>query len=154
MIKKFVVCFMVLMGFSFHVFAASGNDFSYQGIKLGDDYDAMVLKLGAPRSDMSRLLEDRLVTYYFYKDTRLGIDEVSKEIVDIRIADKAYTAENGIRLGATAHKIMKEYGKAVKEKVKGQVYYIYYNEDNPKEKLMLDVSPGYLEEIRITDLAD
>lgn len=154
MMKKFIVCFLFLMLFSSVVFAASGSDFSYQGLKLGDDYDTMIQKLGSPRTDISHLLEDRVVTYYFYKDTRLGIDEVSKKIVDIRIADKAYSAENGVKLGATAHKIMKEYGKVVKEKVKGQVYYIYYNEDNPKEKLMLDVSPGYLEEIRITDLAD
>lgn len=152
MIKQIVFICLSVMCVAFSAFAAQKEDFMYEGVGLGDDHEKMVEKLGTPRVDIDHIIGDKVVTYYFYQDSRVGIDPASGKIVDIRIADKKYTTANGIKLGATQHKMIKEYGKPVKEKISGHIYYIYHNELKPEERLMLDVGAGYLEEIRITNL--
>lgn len=152
MIKKVLLICLCAMGISLHAFAAEPEDFTYRGLKLGDDHQTMIDQLGEPRVDVDHIVGDQVVTYYIYRDTRIGIDMETKKIVDIRIADKDYTAENGVKLGATPHKLIKEYGKAKRERIGGRIFYIYHQVLKPEEKLMLEISEGFLAEIRITNL--
>lgn len=153
MLKKIlsitILCMMMMM----QVFAAEKVDFSYRGVEIGTSYEAMTSKIGQPRMDISHLTDTAVVTYYIYgenNDTRIGIDETTKSVVDIRISDKSYETEKGVKIGATLYKLNKVYGKGEKERIGGKVYYVY--QQNEKERLMLDISQGYLNEIRITVL--
>ncbi|WP_110955628.1 hypothetical protein [Anaerosinus massiliensis] len=154
--KKVWLTFLTWIVFTMTALAASPEDFSYQGINLGDHYDTMVEKLGQPRTDFEHRINDRAITYYFYKgnELRIGLDQGSNQIVDIRVRDKDYTTKHGVKIGATSHKILKEYGSATKQRMNGHIYYIYKNDPNDNERLFLDVSQGYLEEFRITSLID
>ncbi|WP_455577415.1 hypothetical protein [Anaerosinus sp.] len=153
MLKKILSITILCMILTIHGFAAEKIDFSYRGIELGGSYEEMVNKIGQPRMDISHLTDTAVVTYYIYgenNDTRIGIDEATKKVVDIRISDKTYESEKGVKIGATLYKLNKAYGKGEKERIGGKVYYIY--QQNEKDRLMLDISQGYLNEIRITTL--
>lgn len=150
--KRILLCLLLLLSFGGTALAAQAEDFSYQGLRLGDSHAQMLEKLREPRTDIDKVVGGKNITYYFYKDTRIGIDGKKDAIVDMRIGDKAYVAKNGVKLGATPHKILKEYGKCSREHVEGHIYYIYHNEEDPAQKLMFDISEGHLGEIRITDL--
>ncbi|MDF2563649.1 MAG: hypothetical protein K0Q53_44 [Massilibacillus sp.] len=156
MLRKIILCTMLAFAFAATVFAASPEDFTYKGIKLGDDYETMVAKIGQPRVNFDYIVKDNIVTYYFYKgnDMRIGIDRFTNKIVDFRVSDKEYVTDKGVRIGATSHKILKEYGLTNKEKINGHIYYIYKNPQDEKQQLLLDVSQGDLEEFRITTLAE
>lgn len=156
MLKKIILCIIVVFTFAATVLAAAPEDFTYKGIKLGDTYETMVAKIGQPRVNFDYIVKDNVVTYYFYKgnDMRIGIDQFTNKIVDIRVSDKEYITEKGVQIGATSHKILKEYGPANKEKINGHIYYIYKNPQDEKQQLLLDVSQGDLEEFRITTLAE
>lgn len=152
MVRRTLMIAFCAMLFSSLALAAKAEDFTYRGVALGDGYDQMAKALGAPGVDIDHMVGGRRMTYYIYRDVRIGVDAASGEIADIRIADKKYEALNGVKLGATPHKIIQEYGAAKKERIGGHTYYIYRNAAKPEERLMLDVSAGYLEEIRITRL--
>lgn len=143
----------VLMFFCLHTaaFAATGEDFAYKGLRIGSSKSEMQQKFGETKVDMDKLADGRWVTYYIFKHTRIGIDDETQAVVDIRSTDKSYDAKNGVKIGATNHKILKEYGQAVKEWIGGRQYYIYRYES---QRLMFDVSPGYLKEIRLTSLRE
>lgn len=156
MLKKIILTAIAFCAFAVSVFAASPEDFTYKGIKLGDPYETVAEKLGQPRVNFDYIVKDNIVTYYFYKgnDMRIGIDRFTNKVVDIRVSDKAYATEKGVKIGATPHKILKEYGPANKERINGHIYYIYKNPQDEKQQLLLDVSQGDLEEFRITTLAE
>ena len=140
---------LFLMCFTGNIFASSREDFCCKDIRLGDSHQMVIDKLGQPKVDIEKIVEDRMIVYYIYKDFKVGIDKAKDTVVDMRLNDRDYTIKNGVKLGATPHKILKEYGKTTRERKNGHMYYIYYNEN---QKLMFDISAGYLEEIRITSL--
>ena len=153
--KKICSSLLLMMLMAVSVFAAEKADFTYKGLQIGDTYEEMTQKIGTPRMDISHVTDNRVVTYYVYgeyNDTRIGIDEMTKKVVDMRIGDKKYTTEKDVKIGATPFKLNKVYGQGKKERIGGKVYYIYEGEDS--ERLMLDISQGYLAEIRITTLED
>lgn len=154
MIKKIVVCVAILVCMVSTAFAAEAIDFSYKGVDLGDNYDVMVEKLGEPIVDFTYVVNDQVVVYYMYHhhDVRVGMDVETGKIVDIRIGDKSYETDKGIKLGATPHKILKTYGKTERVKIGSHIYYVYHNEAKTTQCLYLEVDQGYLEEIRITNL--
>lgn len=147
--KKILLTVFMIACFGVSGFAAVAEDFIYHGVKLGDSKGEMTVQFGETKVDVDKFVANRWVTYYVFKNVRVGIDDETQKVVDIRSSEKSYTAKNGVKIGATNHKILKEYGKTTKEKVGGRQYYIYRNEN---QKLMFDVSAGYLEEIRLTVL--
>lgn len=154
MLKKILICLSLLLYFASGVFAAEAGDYRYKGLEIGNSYDQMVATLGRFRSEISHVEKERILTYYFYGEDRIGIDEETGTIVDIRIGDKSYEAGHGVKIGATLYKLHQAYGKGEKIKLKGKLYYVYPNETDPVQRMMLDVSDGSLQEIRITALAD
>lgn len=127
------------------------NTLDYHGVRLGDTRAQALEKLGKPRAEIERTVEGRRLLYYFYADDRVGVDLADGRVADIRIADLKFEAPGGVRLGATPHKIFKEYGKAEKTRESGQAYYVYRMADGAR--VLMDVSAGYLMEIRLTNLS-
>lgn len=132
--------------------AADLNALDYRGVRLGETREAALEKLGKPRAEIERTVAGRRLVYYFYADDRVGVDLADGRVADIRIADRKFEAPGGVKLGATAHKIFKEYGKTPKTRAGGQSYYVYRTADGAR--VLLDVSAGYLEEIRLTNLSE
>jgi hypothetical protein len=90
-----------------------------------------------------------------YKDdTKIGFDTIHNQVVDIQIGDKNYVDANGIKIGATPYKMQKVYGKSTRTMLGGKLFYIYVNEKDKQEKLLLQLDPdeGYLTGFRITNL--
>lgn len=131
--------------------AADLNALTYRGVRLGDSREAALERLGKPRAEIERTVDGRRMLYYFYADDRVGVDLADGRVADIRVVDRKFEAPGGVKIGATPHKIFKEYGKAQKTRENGQVYYLYRTADGAR--VLLDVSAGYLEEIRLTNLA-
>lgn len=152
MLKSIFICLSVLFWCVSSVYAAEAGDYQYKGLEIGDSYEQMVEKLGRYRSEISHLEEKNMLTYYFYGEDRIGIDRETEKIVDIRISDKSYEAGHGVKIGATLYKLHQVYGKGEKVKMKGKLYYVYPKLAEPGQRLMLDVSEGSLQEIRITVL--
>lgn len=149
--KKIIWAALLVICFQTAAFAAASEDFSYQGLRLGDSASDMQKIFGETKTTSEQLAAGHWVTYYIYKQARVGIDDETQAVVDIRSTDKSYDAKNGVKIGATNHKILKEYGKASKEWLGGRQYYIYRDGE---QRLMFDVSPGYLREIRLTSLSE
>ena len=156
MLKKIIVLVCLLLTLSGTVLAVKNDaSFSYKGIKLGDDYQSMTDKIGKPRFDLSKLIAGTMVTYYMYKDdTKIGFDTIHNQVVDIQIGDKNYVDVNGIKIGATPYKMQNVYGKSTRTMLGGKLFYIYVNEKDKQEKLLLQLDPdeGYLTGFRITNL--
>ncbi|MBB5335016.1 hypothetical protein [Pectinatus brassicae] len=129
--------------------------FSCKGLKLGDDYQAMVKSFGTPWYNDDRLVYGRAVTYYIYHDkTQIGIAKKTGKIVDIRLVDKDYSINKNIRWGATPYKMQSVFGKAEREFVDGNSYFIYSLKTDAKKRLLLqlDSMEDYLIGIRFTSL--
>ena len=132
--------------------AADLGALTYHGVRLGDAREAVLEQLGKPRAEIERTLDGKQMLYYFYADDRVGLDLADGRVADIRIVDRKFEAPGGVKLGATTYKIFKEYGKAEKVRESGQFYYVYRTADGAR--VLLDVSAGHLEEIRLTNLAE
>ena len=121
-------------------YAPTAQEFSYNGLALGDDYQ-------------QDYLWGNKVTYYVYKnENKIGINTDTGKIVDIIIVDDTYNSGDELKDGTTSFKIEKLFGKAERQFINGEVCYAYKNDSN--ERLLLQVEPTdrYLESFRITSL--
>ena len=134
-------------------YAPTAQEFSYNGLALGDDYAKMIERFGTPRYDQQDYLWGNKVTYYVYKnENKIGINTDTGKIVDIIIVDDTYNSGDELKDGTTSFKIEKLFGKAERQFINGEVCYAYKNDSN--ERLLLQVEPTdrYLESFRITSL--
>lgn len=127
-------------------------DFTYKNLRIGMSYDEMVKIMGESQIKLMVFRDEDAVDEYVYKDIRIDFDVNSQKIILISIKDKKYENNKGVKIGATLFKLNKEYGAAQKEIIGGKKYYIYSNSQNNAEKLIFDVTYGYVEKIIITDL--
>ncbi len=152
MTKRFLLPALFWCCFAATALAFPAEQMSYNGLELGDSYATLEKICGEPVVDVRRVEAGRLLVYYMYKhnDVAVGIDPEKGEVADIIIRDKAYTMENGIRLGATMHKIIKECGAGgVKARAGGFTYYVYRDEASGKA-IYFEIGQGHLEEIRLS----
>jgi len=156
MLKKIGIClFLCLSVLSVVLAAPKAEDFSCQGLYLGDTYEKMTEQFGKPRYQQQKLVQGIMVTYYVYKDDlQIGLDDREKKVVDIQIKNKDYAIRDGIKIGATPYKIQQVYGKNEKKFIAGKAYYIYSRAEKPGERLVLEVeaTEGYLQSFRLTSL--
>jgi hypothetical protein len=149
MIKKIIIA--ACLFFALAAPAHAAEKIEYEGVKLGDTYAAMEEKLGESIVDTTHHAGGKKVVYYMYKhnDVAVGIDAASGKVCDIIISDKDYVLGNGIRFGATPHKILKEYGACAKRRINKLTYYVYEAEEG---KIYFEVNEGYLTKLRFTSL--
>ncbi len=131
------------------------EDFAYKGLALGETKDAMVEKLGEPDFDTDIVVLDQTVKCYVYSsELKICTDPRNDKVVAILCKDKNYKAREDVCYGSTRAKLKQVYGKGDKEKRDGEIYWVYRNPDDERQKLMLSMETTnfYVESFLITSL--
>lgn len=161
--KRIVMCVLVLCMCMLSVTALAAKktgslqpeDFAYKGVALGDDAASLTEKLGEADFDTDIVVLDQTVKAYIYgSDLKIAVDPRNNKVVAIHCKDKDYKAREGVTYGSTRAKLLQVYGKGDKLKRDGEIYYVYRNPEDEKQKLMLSLETTnyYVESFLITSL--
>lgn len=161
--KRIVMCVLVLCMCMLSATALAAKktgslqpeDFAYKGVALGDDAASLTEKLGEADFDTDIVVLDQTVKAYIYgSDLKIAVDPRNNKVVAILCKDKDYKARNGVTYGSTRAKLLQVYGKGDKLKRDGEIYYVYRNPEDEKQKLMLSLETTnyYVESFLITSL--
>lgn len=161
--KRIVMCVLVLCMCMLSATALAAKktgslqpeDFAYKGVALGDNAASLTEKLGEADFDTDIVVLDQTVKAYIYgSDLKIAVDPRNNKVVAILCKDKDYKARDGVTYGSTRAKLMQVYGKGDKLKRDGDIYYVYRNPEDEKQKLMLslDTVNYYVESFLITSL--
>lgn len=139
----------VSMGFT----AITQDDFEVKGINLlTSTYDDVIAKLGKP-SKQKVDEEGEKLTYLTYGGMHIWTAGDGK-ISYMRIDGNDYQTKRGVRVGGTAYKVVKEYGEPQKQIIRGHSYYIYKLDPLDKNRLIFDMSEGYVSQVIFTRMLD
>lgn len=161
--KRIVMCVLVLCMCMLSVTALAAKktgslqpeDFAYKGVALGDDAASLTEKLGEADFDTDIVVLDQTVKAYIYgSDLKIAVDPRNNKVVAILCKDKDYKARDGVTYGSTRAKLLQVYGKGDKLKRDGEIYYVYRNPEDEKQKLMLSLETTnyYVESFLLTSL--
>lgn len=161
--KRIVMCVLVLCMCMLSATALAAKktgslqpeDFAYKGVALGDNVASLTEKLGEADFDTDIVVLDQTVKAYIYgSDLKIAVDPRNNKVVAILCKDKDYKAREGVTYGSTRAKLLQVYGKGDKLKRDGDIYYVYRNPEDEKQKLMLslDTVNYYVESFLITSL--
>lgn len=161
--KRIVMCVLVLCMCMLSATALAAKktgslqpeDFAYKGVALGDDAAFLTEKLGEADFDTDIVVLDQTVKAYIYgSDLKIAVDPRNNKVVAILCKDKDYKARDGVTYGSTRAKLLQVYGKGDKLKRDGEIYYVYRNPEDEKQKLMLSLETTnyYVESFLITSL--
>lgn len=161
--KRIVMCVLVLCMCMLSAIALAAKktgslqpeDFAYKGVALGDDAASLTEKLGEADFDTDIVVLDQTVKAYIYgSDLKIAVDPRNNKVVAILCKDKDYKARDGVTYGSTRAKLLQVYGKGDKLKRDGEIYYVYRNPEDEKQKLMLSLETTnyYVESFLITSL--
>ncbi len=161
--KRIVMCVLVLCMCMLSATALAAKktgslqpeDFAYKGVALGDDAAFLTEKLGEADFDTDIVVLDQTVKAYIYgSDLKIAVDPRNNKVVAILCKDKDYKARDGVTYGSTRAKLLQVYGKGDKLKRDGEIYYVYRNPEDEKQKLMLSLETVnyYVESFLITSL--
>lgn len=161
--KRIVMCVLVLCMCMLSATALAAKktgslqpeDFAYKGVALGDDAASLTEKLGEADFDTDIVVLDQTVKAYIYgSDLKIAVDPRNNKVVAIICKDKDYKARDGVTYGSTRAKLLQVYGKGDKLKRDGEIYYVYRNPEDEKQKLMLSLETTnyYVESFLITSL--
>lgn len=161
--KRIVMCVLVLCMCMLSAAALAAKktgslqpeDFAYKGVALGDDAASLTEKLGEADFDTDIVVLDQTVKAYIYgSDLKIAVDPRNNKVVAILCKDKDYKARDGVTYGSTRAKLLQVYGKGDKLKLDGEIYYVYRNPEDEKQKLMLSLETTnyYVESFLITSL--
>ena len=161
--KRIVMCVLVLCMCMLSATALAAKktgslqpeDFAYKGVALGDDAASLTEKLGEADFDTDIVVLDQTVKAYIYgSDLKIAVDPRNNKVVAILCKDKDYKAREGVTYGSTRAKLLQVYGKGDKLKRDGDIYYVYRNPEDEKQKLMLSLETTnyYVESFLITSL--
>lgn len=161
--KRIVMCVLVLCMCMLSATALAAKktgslqpeDFAYKGVALGDNAASLTEKLGEADFDTDIVVLDQTVKAYIYgSDLKIAVDPRNNKVVAILCKDKDYKAREGVTYGSTRAKLLQVYGKGDKLKRDGDIYYVYRNPEDEKQKLMLslDTVNYYVESFLITSL--
>jgi len=130
------------------------EDFSYQGITLGDTKQKLYEKWGEPSFDKIRSVWGIQVQFCTYEDVVVGISAASGKVVDISLTGDRYRLRKNIRYGATSSYIFRTFGKTAARLLDDDTCYVY---DHPEYKhlhLVVAVDPEKkaLRSVRMTML--
>ena len=64
----------------------------------------------------------------------MGVSVSTGKVVDIVIEDHDYAARDGVRYGATPHRIASVYGRKDREQIGGLTWNVYANPEKPGQK--------------------
>lgn len=161
--KRIVMCVLVLCMCMLSATALAAKktgslqpeDFAYKGVALGDNVTSLAEKLGEADFDTDIVVLDQTVKAYIYGSyLKIAVDPRNNKVVAILCKDKDYKARDGVTYGSTRAKLLQVYGKGDKLKRDGEIYYVYRNPEDEKQKLMLSLETTnyYVESFLITSL--
>lgn len=161
--KRIVMCVLVLCMCMLSATALAAKktgslqpeDFAYKGVAMGDNAASLTEKLGEADFDTDIVVLDQTVKAYIYgSDLKIAVDPRNNKVVAILCKDKDYKARDGVTYGSTRAKLLQVYGKGDKLKRDGEIYYVYRNPEDEKQKLMLSLETTnyYVESFLITSL--
>lgn len=132
----------------------SAEDFSYQGLALGDAEENVFKCFGEPLFDREISVYGIGVREHEYKEMVVGVAMASGRVVDIRLSGKNYALREGVKRGATSYWLQKVYGKTARTWLEGVPYLIYTRTDAKYERLLLalDSTDWHLTDVRLTAL--
>lgn len=125
-------------------------DFVLGGINAAtDDLATALEKGGRLRVDYEK--DDYIppVHLWVFEDIKLYTDIYTDKILLLTTEEDNIKTARGVRIGATKHKVIKEYGTPKKEVGNGMICFVYRMGEN---RLIFDVTPGYVEAIMINRL--
>ena len=129
------------------------DDFTINGVNLlTSNYDDVITKLGKPSKQKSDEQGEKL-TYLTYGGLHIwtaGDGQISY----MRIDGSDYQTKRGVKVGGTPYKVVKEYGQPLKQTIHGHSYYIYKVDVQAKDRLIFDMSEGYVSQIIFTRVVD
>ena len=159
LVRKLSGCMLLcLLLLSTTVMAAGkviDEDFSCQGVMLGDKESVLQSKWGDPMYDKIAIKQGVKVRTYVYQDrSEASVAVATGRVVDFTVDSEKYIARNNVRQGATKFWLEKTYGKKQRQFLDGAYYLIYERENHPHQHLLLKIDPedGHLLELRITNL--
>ena len=131
------------------------TDFAYRGVALGDTEARLLAVYGEPLFD--KIVQKQGMTlkvYTFRGHIDVGVSMRTKRVVDFATGGDAFTARDGIKKGATKHKIWTTYGKVGRRFLDGKLAYVYTRPDHPHDHLVLflDAETESLQSVRLTSL--
>ncbi|MBQ1614636.1 MAG: hypothetical protein II089_08340 [Selenomonas sp.] len=131
------------------------EDFSCQGVMLGDSESVLQSKWGEPLYDKTAIKQGVTIKTYVYKNGyEASVSPKTGMVVDFVVDMEKYEARDGVRKGATKYWLEKVYGKQQRQYIEGNCYLIFNRPGFPHQHLMLLIDPedGQLRELKITAL--
>lgn len=137
-----ILIFLVLMMISAVTFGAEAEDFSFKGLRLGDSVETMVKKLGEPDFDTDMYLRGvHVIRYTYSADQRIYVDAADKRVVEMFCRSHQYVGPHGVTYGASRAGLVRAFGQAEHKHLDGNIYYVYYNPEVAREKLLIEMEP-------------
>ncbi|MBQ9377501.1 MAG: hypothetical protein IJU05_06855 [Schwartzia sp.] len=121
------------------------EDFAARGVALGEAVDEarLVEAFGPVLFNNEKSVFGFRVKYYnFKKKFVVGVVPATGRVVDIVIEDRDYAARDGLRYGATPHRIKEVYGSKERTRIGGLTWYVFTDPENPHKRLMMESEPG------------
>lgn len=128
------------------------GDFAYQQLALGAPESDIIKLLGEPLFTNERNVYGVHVNYYTYKRVEVGVAMKSGEVADIVIKDRYYSPRDNVRYGATPHKLEKTYGQQPRRFLEGFTCYVYDNPTDAHQRLVFQLMDNHLQQWRVTSL--
>lgn len=148
LMKRLGLALLVLLMMAALAEAAPGEitdeDFSYNGVALGDTEEELVAAWGEIPFDKEVSNMGVKLKKCDYGEIAAFVAVSTGRIVDIRLGGRDYVLRSNIRYGATSYLIQHEYGAAGKKMLDGNTYYIYERPGNKHEHLLLQIDPEKL----------
>lgn len=127
------------------------DDFTVNGVNLfSSRYEDVIAKLGKPYREKIEEEGKPAYTYLTYPGLSIWTVNETKSIVYMRIEGNDQQTKRGLKVGATAHKIIQEYGPPQKQNIRGHMYYVYPITENVNGRLLFDMTDGYAGQIILT----
>ncbi len=152
----FMSFFFVLASLSYGEAAGkiTAEDFSYQGIALGDSEEALRSKWGAPDDENVLAVWGIPLRTLTYGDIVVSTSAVNGKIVDINLIGEKYRLRKDVHYGSTSSYLVKIYGKAQRQFLDGYTCYIFSHPTRAHTRLILnlDAENKALVSVRMTML--
>lgn len=151
-----ICCTITLMLFllSTNCFAAiNSSDFSVNGISLvSSKYEDVLAKLGQPKNKFDDDQGQTPLTHMSYRGLKISVAKDTGHVVYMMIDNSEYQTQRGVMVGTTPYKITKLYGNPQKTVIKGHIYYIYNTEPECANRILFDMTDGYVSKIILTSM--
>lgn len=135
--------------------AINTADLTINGISLlKSNYADVIAKFGYSKKQIADTKYQPPVHHLIYSGIRIGVKDKEGPVVLLQIDAGRYQTSRGVKIGGTAYKVIKEYGQPDQQTINGHRYFIYRSDSVPEQRLIFDMSEGYVTKIIMTSLED